>query len=84
MKGGVYLCNLCARDAALAKQPRPRDYRRTPPPPSSSVHKEDASQGAVDPNTALSLLPKLKELRDAGVLTDAEYEEKKQRLLNRI
>jgi hypothetical protein len=52
-------------------QPAPQQY--APPPPAPAV--------GVDPDELIAQLEKLGRLRDNGVLTDAEFEAQKARLL---
>ena len=67
------------RAAAVAPPPR-RGRRARPPAAAPSVA---AGSAPPDPDV-LEQLRKLGELRDAGVLTDAEFATKKAELLGRI
>lgn len=65
-----------AQDAAAASQAAPQpQFVSTPPPP-------QAMPSAPDTATMLTQLEHLGQLRAAGVLTDAEFEVQKQRILS--
>ena len=57
-------------------QPEPYQQEAYAPPP------EPAPAPAVDYETKLSQLTQLGQLRDAGVLSDAEFEMQKSKILN--
>jgi hypothetical protein len=64
-----------AHTQAMAPQPP------TPPPPSVTPQAPSPARGAADTQHQLELLEQLGQLRDAGVLTDAEFAAKKAEIL---
>lgn len=71
---------------ALAEVPLPPALKRpaAPPPASPGVPALDVSGPEPLAGDPLAQIRKLAELRDAGVLTDAEFEAKKAELLRRV
>jgi len=65
-----------AQDQAAAQQTAPVTYAQQPPPPAPT-----AQPPASDNNQMLAQLKQLGELRDAGVLTDQEFQGQKARIL---
>jgi Short C-terminal domain len=60
-------------DQQAQQQPPPQYYQQPPPPPVPSQ--------ADDMDARIEQLEKLAQLRDQGILTDAEFQSQKQQLL---
>ena len=69
-----------AQDAAAMPAPPPTQYAAPAHPP--QAHAEPAPPQPVDMNDRIAQLKQLGELLSAGVLTQAEFEQQKARILN--
>ena len=69
---------------ALVANYTSRSYERQPPAPQAPVPSSNPDPAVAPQADLLDTLRKLAELRDAGVLTPEEFEEKKAELLSRL
>ncbi|MEU2078083.1 SHOCT domain-containing protein [Streptomyces sp. NPDC013489] len=64
-----------------AAQQEPQQYAAPPPPPPPAAAPPAPAPAASDMSSKIDQLKQLGELKDQGVLTDAEFEEQKRRIL---
>ena len=74
-----------AQDQAAGQAPPPAAQPPTeaaPPPQATPAHPPSAQPPSVSMSERLAQLSTLSDLKSAGVLTDAEFDEQKARILN--
>lgn len=67
--------------AAMQFQQAPQQFQAPPPQPAAAPAAAATSAPAPDMDQKLAQLKQLGDLRDAGILTDAEFEAKKNQIL---
>ena len=68
---------------AAPQEAYPPEQQYAPPPQQYAAPPPDPEPAAAAPGVDLAALQKLGELRDAGVLTEAEFQVQKERILAR-